>query len=247
VTTGAYSADYGGDFSGGYTTGPIAAAPPWDDPTSLVTAAQIQSALRITDATQAQSIADQVSGMVRGWCGWSISQQRDRVDVIDDDGSGRFFLPTLCLLTVTDLESRRMDSSGNVVLTPQTSYTWSTYGAVTVMSASSAGPWAFGPWAFGTWSEWGRLRWAGSTKAGVRRGWQVTYDHGYSPVPNEVQAATLTLAQRIWENPTGATAVKLGDFMAQYKAPSMGPGGVEDLLDPAQRAILGRYRLPVPQ
>jgi hypothetical protein len=249
VSTGAYSTDYSGDFGGGYTTGPIAAVPPWHDDTSLVTAAQITASLGITDATQAQAVADQVSGMVRSWCGWTISQQRDRVEVFDDDGSAKLYLPTLCLLNVTDIQMLR-SANGSVTMSPVAAFSWSKYGTVVVQSTgaqASSAPWTYGPWAYGTWSEWGLLRWGGQHKPNIRRGWQITYDHGYSPVPNEVQAATLTLAQRIWENPTGATQVRLGDFMAQYKAASMGGGGVDDLLDPVQRAILGRYRLPVKQ
>jgi hypothetical protein len=241
-----YSLAYEGSFSGGYTTGPIAAAPPWHDDTSLVTAAQITAALGITDATQAQAVADQVSGMVRSWCGWTISQQRDRVEVFDDDGSAKLYLPTLCLLNVTDIQMLR-SSNGSVTQIPVVAYNWSKYGTVVIQSSgaqASAAPWTYGPWAYGTWSEWGLLRWGGQHKPAIRRGWQVTYDHGYSPVPDEVQIVTITLAQRIWENPTGATAVRLGEFMAQYKAPSMGGGLPEDLLDPAQRAVLSRYKLP---
>lgn len=54
------------------------------------------------------------------------------------------------------------------------------------------------------------------------QGVRVTYSHGYAVLPREVAGVCLSLAKRLYDNPSGqiATSMTLGDYSASYE-----PGG----------------------
>lgn len=58
-------------------------------------------------------------------------------------------------------------------------------------------------------------------------------------VPEDVRMVTLQVAARLWNNPDGYTAERLGDY--SYTLPASAVTGMT--LTAAERAILGRYRL----
>lgn len=70
----------------------------------------------------------------------------------------------------------------------------------------------------------------------------VTVDHGYDPVPREIQAVAFAAVARVVVNPQGLRSVNVGAYSEVYTIPVSGePSGVTLLS--AERRILDRYRL----
>lgn len=74
--------------------------------------------------------------------------------------------------------------------------------------------------------------WVGPTDSVV----EVTYTHGYSPIPDDIRAVTLALAARMSSNPLGVTQEGIGSYSVSY-----GGGGVAFDGDEVF-ASLSRYR-----
>lgn len=66
---------------------------------------------------------------------------------------------------------------------------------------------------------------------------EVTYTHGYDPIPDDIRAATLALAARMTSNPLGVRQEGIGSYSVSYGDPS-GGGGADDVLGP----IIKKYR-----
>lgn len=64
---------------------------------------------------------------------------------------------------------------------------------------------------------------------------EVTYTHGYDPIPDDIRAVTLALATRMSANPLGVSQEGIGSYTVSYGAD--GVGQVDDVLAP-----LTRYR-----
>lgn len=68
---------------------------------------------------------------------------------------------------------------------------------------------------------------------------EVTYSHGYSPIPDDVRAVCVAVATRAAENPTGARSETIGQRSIAWGGES---GSVLELTT-AERHILNRYRV----
>lgn len=96
-----------------------------------------------------------------------------------------------------------------------------------------------------TFSENGVIRWAGPYAPGGGGGAaQVTavVDHGYDPVPREIQACAFAAVARVVVNPQGMRSVNVGAYSEVYTIPISGEASGLTLLG-AERRILDRYRL----
>lgn len=94
------------------------------------------------------------------------------------------------------------------------------------------------------WYRDGRLYVSTASSANVAPGWtadvqvQVTYDHGYDPVPDELRELVLDIAGRLWRQPdTGLAALTLGDYSVTYSRAT--DSGV---FLPDEVALVDRYR-----
>lgn len=71
---------------------------------------------------------------------------------------------------------------------------------------------------------------------------EVTYVHGFDPIPDDIRTVCLQAAARPIVNPDGLQAESLGAYSATYAR--NGSGGPTVLLDDIERKIVRRYRIP---
>lgn len=157
------------------------------------------------------------SGLVRAWCGWSISLETGVTFTVDGSGTCAVGLPTLHLVDVIEV---RLDGA---------LLTWSS----TAMDGYD-------------WSHHGHLyRWCGWPRQ--PRGVQATVDHGYDPVPDAVRAVVVGMAARTVEVPVGVRQDAVGTVIRQYGDPYGASAGSSagDQLNPLSAAVLGPFRLPM--
>ncbi|WP_147982150.1 hypothetical protein [Streptomyces sp. MS191] len=70
---------------------------------------------------------------------------------------------------------------------------------------------------------------------------EVTYTHGWDPVPGDIQAITLQAANRVIVNPSGIRSETVGGISTTYLIPAVGEYlGV--LLSRTEQKVLDRYR-----
>ena len=67
---------------------------------------------------------------------------------------------------------------------------------------------------------------------------EVTYTHGYSPIPDDIRMATVKLAVRTLQNPQGIRQEGIGSYSVTYGGEDVG-GAVGSFLAP----LIGRYRV----
>lgn len=163
---------------------------------------------------------DAASALVRGYCGWPISEQLGVVSTLDDSGDDHVWLPTLHL---TDVKAMTMYGED---LDPP--FDWTEKGWIDIHHwwrphLSSRGWWPFPR----------------------NRAVIVTYDHGYNPVPADLQTVVTSLAGRISENPTGGVVREtLGSWSVQYRAgSSLGASGAPQPFDASELMVLDSYRI----
>lgn len=63
---------------------------------------------------------------------------------------------------------------------------------------------------------------------------QVTYDHGYSTIPDDIRAATLALTARMMANPSSVRQEGIGTYSVSY--------GDDPNVDAVLEPLIGRYR-----
>lgn len=85
------------------------------------------------------------------------------------------------------------------------------------------------------WSADGRLRRRAGWPAAYRAV-QVTHDHGYDPVPDDVQAAVLAAAEAELATPTGVASMSVGGESVSYTQPGQ-------LADAGWQRIVDHYRV----
>jgi hypothetical protein len=85
-----------------------------------------------------------------------------------------------------------------------------------------------------TWSKAGILQRKGC-RAWARLPIEVEFTHGYTAPPADVTGAVQSVAQRAVDNPQGLTSKTTGPFSESYAA----------AFNDAERAVLGRYRIPL--
>lgn len=60
---------------------------------------------------------------------------------------------------------------------------------------------------------------------------QVTYSHGYTTVPDEVQSCVLDAASALYDNPTGLSSVRIDDYSESKAVQVLGPQLVQAIRD----------------
>ncbi|MEV0586327.1 hypothetical protein [Nonomuraea sp. NPDC050310] len=85
------------------------------------------------------------------------------------------------------------------------------------------------------WSRHGRLRRLRCRWPCIERAITATVTAGWDPIPDEVRAICLRLAQAGWDNAAGLESERLGDWSVKYAVPGMNP-------TTSERSALGLYR-----
>jgi hypothetical protein len=139
-------------------------------------------------ATEAERLL-QAESIVRDYCGWHIAPVRTAATYTTDapQGRARLYLPTLQLVTVTDVD------------------------IVGSLTTFAAGDWT---WDVAGWIEPSPGHFWPAARPGARL--VVTFNHGYATVPPSVQGAVQTLAQRGTSNPGGIRREQAGPFLTDY-------------------------------
>ena len=200
---------------------------------ALVTPTQIASRLqRDVDTSSAQDAADKASGLVRAIAG----QQFDFVSqetVVLRGGERTLTLPQRPLvfdagpnlLTVVEvgefggidlnlIQDRDYSRIGNELTR---GYPWYYNNSTRLMGYPQMRP-------LGAWAP--KVR--------------VTYSHGYTTIPDDVQSIVLDVATVLFDNPTGLRSVSIDDYSETKAAETLGTAMVQSIRD--KLAITGRRR-----
>ena len=90
------------------------------------------------------------------------------------------------------------------------------------------------------WTSSGRLRRIGASWPSLERSIEVTYTHGYNPVPDDIKGITLALAGRLYDNPEGLRSWSV-DGLSETIANSTSDAGLA--LTTVEKAALDSYLL----
>jgi hypothetical protein len=153
------------------------------------------------------------SARIRDHCGWQISRRVD--DEVDCRGHRHHLVLVVPSLYVTAVN--RLTWEG--VDVDRADYTWEPGGLIHL-------------------HRWHAL-W-GVPQEHRRTHYRAVIDHGYDPVPYTVVAECVARAQAEAANPTGASAVRVGDVSVNYFSAGRGAAAVMAPIMPA----LAPYRLP---
>lgn len=66
---------------------------------------------------------------------------------------------------------------------------------------------------------------------------EVTYTHGFDPIPDNIRMACLQVAARMLQNPSGIRQEQIGSYSVTYSGDNTG-----ELLTGSETDLLGRYR-----
>jgi hypothetical protein len=185
--------------------------------TALLSGADYTTA---TGATVPDLVLAMASGVVRSYCGWSISQENDVSVTLDSDGGFFLFLPSLLVTDVASVTLEGTDDAGEPfpVLTDAQ---WD-------------------------WRTNGRLTWL-KDRCGWPLGGQrvtVVYSGGYAPVPPEVQGVVMALSERIAVSGVFQSRLEnVGGIQTNSTYSQAVTGGIGLL--PLEEAVLDRYRIGV--
>lgn len=187
---------------------------------SLATVADLATLLGRTFTTeqeqQAQALLDQASSVVRAYVRLDISRAT-----------------TTDTFTMRRVDPLRHGCAGAVTL-PQRPVEAVT--AVEVDGVASADWWLDGSELMVRGWNWGRPP-AAHQPPRV----QVTYTHGWDPVPGDIQAIVMQAATRVIVNPSGIRSETVGGESVTYLIPATGEAlGV--LLSRTEQKVLDRYR-----
>lgn len=173
-----------------------------------------------TGSTVTAGVLAMASGVVRSYCGWAISQESNVSVTLDCDGGFFVFLPSLYVTAVASVVINGTDDSGAAYPTPlATDWDWRTDGRL-------------------TW-----LRDVYGWPSGGQR-LTVTYSGGYATIPDEVQAVTMSVAERLSQSSViQSQLANVGGIQTNTtyaQAVTAGTG-----LTDAEKAVLSRHRLLV--
>lgn len=160
------------------------------------------------------------SGHVRAYLGQTITRVLGDVTVLDPIlGTPAVLLPELPIGVVSQLETYGPGPDGRT-------YGWRT---------AVAGTWNFSAatgMVVGQPVYWSGTRWPAGPGT-----WRVTYDHGYTDVPDGIIGVTLSLAARTYSTPSGVQAETLGGYVVHYDAKNA------DTFSAPEQGTLNRYRV----
>jgi hypothetical protein len=93
------------------------------------------------------------------------------------------------------------------------------------------------------WTTLGRLRRIGARWPRVEQTVEVTFVHGYNPVPDEVKGLCLSLAGRLYNNPEGLRAWSVDGLSETMAGPQATIGDVGSALTDFEKAVLDPFVL----
>lgn len=179
----------------------------------------------VTGETISATALSLASGLVRSFCGWSISQETATV-TLDSDGGIVLVLPSLQVNSVTSVVLNGIDPSGDPMptVTAGVDYDWRVNGTLIWISPMTPWPGVSYGWPFG----------------GQRV--TVAYDSGYTTVPDEVQAVVMSVAERIGVSSAYQQQLDNIGGISQNRTLSATAGGGSGLTAIEQQS-LGQYRI----
>lgn len=159
----------------------------------------------------------QAEQAVRSHCGWHVAPVRtgDELEVTGS-GSGSIFLPTLCLVEVESIVFAATDDEVEETV-DLSLVTWTRAGVLTKVHR---------------WWGYGRERTA-----------TITFTHGHNPVPADVTAVVIAVAQRAVTNPRSQLREQAGPFSGANSQVGFNQAPPLALLD-AEKDLLRSYRIP---
>ncbi len=154
----------------------------------------------------AQLMVELATGAVKRITGQDIELVEG--DEVKIDGATRnvVFLPQIPVIAVHEVSV--LVSTTETPLVEVDDYTWDRKGALRRIP---------------DWTLW----------RADRQGVLVTYDHGYEDIPPDIRLVVLSLAAKLWANPTGVSAERSLTYSGTFS----------ELLSPDEMAILDTYRL----
>lgn len=172
-----------------------------------------------TGSTVSDTALAMASGLVRDYCGWSISEETDTL-TLDSDGGIYLFLPSLLVTTVTSVILNGVDAAGQPMPTLlATDWDWRTNGQLTWLKDDCGWP-------------------SGGQRV------TVAYTHGYTVVPDGVQAAVVSAAERIAVSSAYQQQLEnVGGIQTNHTFSAATTAGVG--LTDIEKASLSRYQIRV--
>lgn len=166
------------------------------------------------DAVQAQQKLNEATGVIQGWTGQTLFAVVNDSIIVDPKPDFSIMLPELPVTAVTSLQwlDDRNGTGWNTISPSQ--YRFKSWGAVYIVPHSGFDPalWPTDPDTI-----------------------QVTYNHGYTTIPQPVQDVCLALAARMLINPYHLQSTRTGGVQVAFSGTKN-----SELLDTEQIA-LGRF------
>ena len=170
------------------------------------------------------------SDFVRAYCGRRFDLVTNDVELVDPriDSTGQ--LSQAPVVSVTSVQAFMVDPTGNYAWQALTNFGWDTRGLLydTTRIRTLTTPTPLVPW-----PSWPFLP----------QSLRVTYTHGYSVIPADIQAVVTRLAGQIAANPNFTQSRKVGDVAAVYGSTLMSKGSTLITLRDTDAAILDRYKV----
>lgn len=164
------------------------------------------------DTDRAQQVLNQATALIQGWCRQNLFAVSNDVVTVDPYDTGQCFLPELPVTAVTQVQYLDCRTNTWTTLDPSF-YRWNSRGKVYLTQTPD-----FWPWQYDTI--------------------QVTYSHGYSTIPADLQGVCLQIAARLFSNPYDAQGLVTGGVQMRFS----GTKGTDGLKD-TETAILAKYTL----
>lgn len=224
-TAGHYQAEFEVTFSNGrketfpndhhLTVDVVADLDTASTPDAFATVGELANALGADiaeDDRRASQILRTATAIIQAECRHRIFFYEDDEKKLRGTWSGELFLPEPPVTEVTSV------TVGDTEVA-DASYEFSSDGGLR------------GPAVWTGFDEPSSIMWGGPSSEVV-----VTYSHGYDPIPEDIKAVCLSLAARLYDNPSGAASETIGS----YSYSGAGEGGA--LLTDYERSICHRYR-----
>jgi hypothetical protein len=179
---------------------------------SFATPADLNNFLGATiDTDRAQQVLNQSTALIQGWCRQNLFAVSGDTVTVDPYDTGECFLPELPVTAVTQVQLLGCDGTWSTL--DPSFYRWNSRGKVYLTRRPDFWPWQYDSV-------------------------QVTYDHGYTTIPADLQGVCLQLAGRLFSNPYDAQGLVTGGIQMRFS----GTRGTDGLKD-TEIAILGKYTL----
>jgi hypothetical protein len=170
-------------------------------------ATHLRRDLDAADTATASQALDGATQLIRSYLGQQVSETTDDIVELDSTATNLLQLPETPVTDVTEVREN------GIVLDP-TKYSWTASGML--------------------WRWGGGMTWPWSTAPGIV---QVTYDHGYATIPDDMRLVCLEIAARVFITTTG---VEFQQFGEDSSTTGLGLG---QTLSDIDRQVLDNYKL----